>query len=75
MAVKYRCRMSQSASCDTLVPGGSSGYVIRYGRINNMFLCVLSGWDPVTSAYFCFVTLTTIGFGDFTPVDSFAGTV
>ena len=32
------------------------------------------GWDPVTSAYFCFVTLTTIGFGDYTPVDSFAGT-
>jgi len=31
------------------------------------------GWSPTTSAYFCFVTLTTIGFGDYTPVQSFTG--
>jgi len=29
------------------------------------------GWDMASSAYFCFVTLTTIGFGDMTPVKSF----
>lgn len=30
-------------------------------------------WDPATSAYFCFVTLTTIGFGDYSPQASFKG--
>lgn len=29
------------------------------------------GWLPIESAYFCFVTLTTIGFGDFTPGQNF----
>jgi Ion channel len=27
--------------------------------------------DPSTAAYFVFVTLTTIGFGDITPEDSY----
>jgi len=30
-------------------------------------------WEMSSSAYFCFVTLTTIGFGDMTPVKSFTG--
>jgi len=25
------------------------------------------GWDYLTGSYFCFITLTTIGFGDFVP--------
>jgi hypothetical protein len=31
------------------------------------------GLDPYTAAYFVFVTLTTIGFGDVTPEQSFKG--
>ena len=25
------------------------------------------GWDLVSSTYFCFITMTTIGFGDMVP--------
>jgi len=42
------------------------------------FLCLgtvlfhhVEGWDMATSTYFCFITLTTIGFGDFYPVKAF----
>ena len=28
------------------------------------------GWDLISSAYFCFITLTTIGFGDMVPGDA-----
>lgn len=28
-------------------------------------------WSLVTGLYFCFVTLTTIGFGDYTPENAF----
>merc|ERR1712227_722747 len=30
-------------------------------------------WDPIASAYFCFITLTTIGFGDLYPQKAFIG--
>ena len=31
------------------------------------------GWDLTTALYFSFITLTTIGFGDFAPEESFIG--
>ena len=31
------------------------------------------GWDLTTSLYFSFITLTTIGFGDYSPEQSFVG--
>ena len=30
-------------------------------------------WDFISAIYFSFITLTTIGFGDFTPTKSFKG--
>ena len=29
------------------------------------------GWDYVSAAYFCFITMSTIGFGDYSPSESF----
>ena len=29
------------------------------------------GWDFVSAAYFCFITMSTIGFGDMVPTNSF----
>ena len=29
------------------------------------------GWDFISAAYFCFITMTTIGFGDMVPTNSF----
>ena len=31
------------------------------------------GWNTMSAAYFSFVTLTTIGFGDLVPINSFSG--
>ena len=35
--------------------------------------CKWEGWDLISSVYFTWVTLTTIGFGDMTPGSSFHG--
>jgi len=41
--------------------------------IGSILFASWEGWTATEAAYFCFVTLTTIGFGDYTPVASFNG--
>lgn len=36
-----------------------------------MLFGLWEGWDTLQSAYFCFVTLSTIGFGDVVPGTDF----
>lgn len=36
--------------------------------IGTVVFCLLEDWDILQSLYFCFVTLTTIGFSDFVPL-------
>lgn len=43
-------------------------FYIGFGAI--MFK-IFEGWEVIESAYFCFVTLSTIGFGDFVPGQNF----
>jgi len=38
-----------------------------------ILFAVWEDWSPISSAYFCFITLTTIGFGDMYPQASFVG--
>ncbi|RWS15118.1 potassium channel subfamily K member 18-like protein [Dinothrombium tinctorium] len=41
--------------------------LIAYITGGGLLISDLEGWKPFDGAYFCFITLTTIGFGDFVP--------
>lgn len=48
------------------------GWYVFFGAL---LFGVLEGWDWMQSAYYCFVTISTIGFGDFVPgTDDLANT-
>lgn len=41
--------------------------VVAYILIGTVLFSVWESWDPITAGYFCFITLSTIGFGDVVP--------
>ena len=47
--------------------------LLMYIFLGSVFFHAWEGWDFVSSAYFSFITLTTIGFGDYSPTKSFSG--
>ena len=38
--------------------------------VGTLVYSVYEGWDPVESLYFCVMTATTIGYGDYRPTDN-----
>lgn len=42
-------------------------FVVFYIIVGAMVFSVWEGWDFLESAYFCFITLSTIGLGDYVP--------
>lgn len=41
--------------------------VIAYILLGTALFSLWESWDPLTAGYFCFITLSTIGFGDVVP--------
>lgn len=48
--------------------------IFFYIFLGAMLFSIWEGWDLTSSAYFAFITLTTVGFGDLSPDKSFRGT-
>ena len=40
-----------------------TGYIV----IGAFLFTLTEDWDPLVAGYFCFITLSTIGFGDYVP--------
>lgn len=47
--------------------------LIFYVCLGTVIFALWENWSLIDGAYFCFVTLTTIGYGDFVPLKTFQG--
>ena len=54
---------------ESQVLAGAAAAVVAVGSVVYM---LLEGWTPIQAAYFCVVTLATVGFGDLHPTTELA---
>lgn len=47
--------------------------LLLYISLGTIIFAVWEDWSVIDGAYFCFVTLSTIGFGDLVPLRTFRG--
>jgi Ion channel len=47
----------------TIILAVIGGYIF----VGTVLFGIWEGWDPLTAAYYCFITIATIGFGDVVP--------
>jgi len=47
--------------------------ILGYLGLGSALFCQWEGWDLSSAMYFCFITLSTVGFGDMVPTKSFLG--
>ncbi|KAI8123853.1 hypothetical protein FF38_12351 [Lucilia cuprina] len=47
--------------------------LVFYVCLGTVIFALWENWSLIDGAYFCFVTLTTIGYGDFVPLKTFQG--
>lgn len=68
LGLNYRPIPADTSDADNRVPIPIVlAFVISYLGIGALLFSWLEGWEFLDAGYFCFITLSTIGFGDFVP--------
>ena len=71
LGLSYRPIPTEPSDADTRVPVILVlAFVATYLFVGAVLFNSLEGWNLLDATYFCFITLSTIGFGDFVPGES-----
>ena len=68
LRAQQHCRPTNTIAIPMLI---SVVVIAAYVGMGSVMYSQWEGWSMITAAYFSMITLTTIGFGDFTPTKSF----